>query len=607
MTTRWLPAALLLASQSLSAAQTVVEIKPIIVTATRTAHTADETLASVTVFTRDQIEQRQAQSVQELLRGVTGLSISNNGGPGKATSFFLRGTESDHVLVLIDGVKIGSATQGAAALEHVPVDQIERIEVVRGPRSSLYGSEAIGGVIQIFTRRGGGRLTPYFTLGTGSYGTYDGSAGISGGGAHGWFNITASGLNDASFNACNGQPLVGGCFTVEPDKDGYRNLSGALRAGYQFTNGAEVGLQWLRAKGDSAFDGNFVNESQAEQQLAGGRVRLAPLDGWNVTVAAGRSWDVSHSYKDGVFKSRYDTQRDTVSLQNDIAIGTSQLVTVGLDYQNDSVDSTTAYMRSARRSTGGFAQYQGAFAGNDIQLALRRDDNAQFGNHSTGGVAWGYGFSQGLRLTASYGNAFKAPTFNELYYPGYGNADLRPETSQSLELGLSGNRGWLAWAMNAYRTEVDDLIAYDAASGAPANIDQARIRGLEATAGSRIKGWNVNTSLTLLATENRSSNNAGKVLPRRAGQTLRLDLDRDIGNRYRIGTTLFAEGMRYDDLANSRELGAYATVGLRAEYAIAKAWRLQGHVENLFDKAYETAAFYNQPGRSVYVTLRYRP
>lgn len=602
-----LAAALLLSTQSTFAS----EFGPlkVIVTASRTAETTDETLASVTVITRDDIERLQAKSVQSVLQGVAGINIANNGGPGKTTSIFLRGTGSDHVLVLIDGIKVGSATLGTTAFEHIPIEQIERIEVVRGPLSSLYGSEAIGGVIQIFTRKGGGELKPFFSIGGGSYDTYNASLGISGGGERGWFNLSASGIDTEGFNDCNGKPFPdgAGCFTVEPDEDGYTNLSGSLRAGYRFEDGLEVDAHALKTTGESEFDGDFVNESETVQQVFGGSARFSPVDIWKVTLAAGRSQDESENFKDGSFQTRFESERDTVSFQNDISITDDHLFTLGVDYQEDSVDGTTAYAITSRDNKGLFVQYLGMLAAQNLQLSLRQDDNEQFGNHNTGNVSWGYALQNGLRLKASYGTAFKAPTFNELYFPGFGNADLRPEESRSVEFGLSGNSGWGQWSSNIYETRIDDLIAFDSSIFAPANINQARIRGFEAILNSQIEDWNFTTNFTLLDPENLSEGaNNGNVLPRRAEESLRVDVGHQI-SKYTLGATLFAEGKRYDDLANTRELSGYATLDLRAEYIFAQDWLLQGRIENIFDKVYETAAYYNQPGRGLYVTLRYQP
>lgn len=602
-----LPSAAVLLLGSFSAA--AESIPPLVVTASRTAETGDQTLSSVTVISREDIERAQASSVATLLRGVPGVIITNNGGAGKSTSVFLRGTESDHVLVLIDGIKVGSATLGTTAFQDIPVEQIDRIEIVRGPRSSLYGSEAIGGVIQIFTRKGGGRFSPYFTVGVGSYHSYEASVGVSGGGDHGWFNATAGGIDTKGFNACEGLPSPGGagCYTDEPDKDGYRNVSATLHAGYRFENETELDVHALRVDSDNEFDGGYVNASESAQQVVGGTLRFAPLAVWQAELTVGRSLDDADNFLDGIFRSRFDTQRDTRSLQNNITLGPAHLFTFGADDQTDRVDSTTAYSVNSRDNTGLFSQYQGAFGHHDLQLALRRDDNEQFGRHGTGSAAWGWSLNDRLRFTAAYGTAFKAPTFNELYFPGYGNPDLDPETAKSLELGLNAQLRQGAWSLHIYENRVTDLIAFDAATFSPANIAQARIRGVEALLDYRLGDWNLRTNLTLLDPENQSEDsNSGNTLPRRARQTVRFDVDGSVGG-YRYGATLLAETRRYDDLENSRELAGYATIDLRAETTLGKNWRIQGRIENLFDKHYETAAFFNQPGISLYMTLRYQP
>lgn len=590
-------------------AKEVVALAPVVVTASRTAETADETLASVTVITREDIERTQALSVEEVLRGLAGISIANNGGLGKNTSLFLRGTESDHVLVLIDGIKVGSATLGQAAFQDFPLEQIERIEVVRGPRSSLYGSEAIGGVIQIFTRRGGGPIRPYFSAGAGTHSTSSLVAGLQGGGERSWFHLGLSNLDTQGFNACTGKPFPGGagCFTIEPDADGYRNRAGSLRLGHRFDNGAEVDFHALRAKGQNEFDGTFVNESESVQQVIGGRLKFSPLSRWQVSLSAGQSRDESDNLLNGAFRSRFDTRRDLFSLQNDFALGANQLATIGFDHQNDRVDSTTAFPVTSRRNEGFFAQYLARLGALDLQASLRHDDNEQFGGETTGSAAWGYELIKGLRFTASYGTAFKAPTFNELFFPGFGNPNLQPEESRSVEVGLEGiGRAW-RWSLHAYQTQVDNLIAFDAATFLPQNIDEARLRGIEGIANGTVAGWRIAAHATLLDPENRSSGpNRGKVLPRRAEQSFRLEVDRDIG-RATLGATVVAEGRRFDDLANTRRLGSYATVDLRAEYRPHKDWAVQLKVGNVLDKDYETAAFFPQDGTNVFVTLRYRP
>ncbi|MDP2154624.1 MAG: TonB-dependent vitamin B12 receptor [Sulfuricella sp.] len=569
----------------------------IVVTATRTARTADETLASTTVITRRDIERSQAVSVQDLLQGLAGVSFANNGGAGKATSVFLRGTNSDHVVVLIDGIKVGSATTGTAAFQDFPVEQIERIELVRGPLSSLYGSEAIGGVIQIFTRKGGGALMPSASVMLGSYNTKQATANLSGGGENSWLNLGLSQLETDGFNATKG--------STEPDKDGYRNTSLNLRAGYRFKPGSEVDFHLLRAQGRNDFDGSYQNQSESVQQAAGLSLKHQASELWSLKLAAGQSDDDSDNFLNGVFKSRFNTRRNTLSWQNDLALAPGHLFTLGLDRQEDVVSSTTAYAVTSRDTTGLFAQYQGRAGRQDFQFSLRRDDNSQFGAYTTGNAAWGRALADDLRVTLAYGTAFKAPTFNQLYWPGFGNPDLKPERSRSLEAGLGGKAGAGRWSLNAFETRVTDLIGFDGATN-PVNAS-ARIRGLEAFAALRLADWDTRLNLTLQDPENRSNTaNYGKVLNRRAEQSLRLDLDRDLG-AYRMGVTLRAEGRRYDNLANTTRLAGYGLVDLRAEYRMTRDLRLQARIENLFDKDYETVSLYNQPGRSLFVTLRYQP
>ena len=624
------PAALLLVvgcTSIFAADEPAMLVPPVIVTATRTAQSADATLASVTVITRADLERKQAQSVQEALRSVPGIGIDNNGGLGKHTSIFMRGTNPGHVLVLVDGIKIGSATSGGAALQDIPIDQVERIEVVRGPLSSLYGSEAIGGVIQIFTRRNQGPLTPSFSAGAGSHNTYKLAAGLGGAVDNSWFNANISNLSTAGFNACSGSPSGGGCYTIEPDADGYQQQSAGLRAGHRFSNGTELEASALRSQGDNEYDGISQNEGKFVQQVVTGKLRFAPTEIWHTTLLIGRSWDNTKIYLNGDYTSKFNTRRDTVSLQNDIVTVENQLATLGFDYQNDRVNSSTDYTVAARANKGVFTQYQAAFDKHSLAISARRDDNEQFGNHSTGSLAWGYIYAGGPRLSASAGSAFKAPTFNDLYWPtevypspGFtyiyrGNPTLSSEKSRSVELGVHDIKlGNAVAGLSVYQTHIRNLIdLVDSDTGPselttmPENFSSARIRGVDAEISAHVFQWSVNTHITLLKPEDRSTGpTQGNILRRRAQLTFRLDADRAYGD-YRFGTTLFAVGKRYEDLANTTQIGGYATLDLRGEYAFTSAWMLQARVANLFDKQYETARYYNQDGRNYFLTVRYQP
>jgi vitamin B12 transporter len=577
------------------------EDEKIIVTASRSSELLDATLAPVTVITRADLERLQSQDLQDVLQGLPGLVMATNGGPGKSTALFVRGTESDHVLVLIDGIKVGSATAGSTPFEQVPVDQIDRIEIVRGPRSSLYGSEAIGGVIQIFTRRAraGQGFVPGFSAGGGTRGDGRFDGGVRGRAGNGWFGIGVSGR---STDGVNVRPIEN-----EPDKDGYRNLAGSARIGWRFDSGAEIAASFLQSDGENDFDGSFQNASDTRTQVYGVTARVDPLRPWTVQLAAGRSRDESDNFLDGDFVGDFDTRRDHVSLVNELRIGESHQISLGGDYQNDHVGGTTDYAESTRDDTGVFALYRAEIGDHELSLSGRHDDNEQFGQHRTGGLAYGYRFAPWLRAAISHGTAFKAPTFNELYFPGFGNPDIDPEKSRSTEVSLTGALGRYQWMLNAYQTRIDDLIAFDAAISAPANIDQARIRGVELQLGGTWDALRVQTYMTWLQPENDAGGaNDGNVLPRRPERSARLDAD----YAYRtlsFGMSVYGASDGYDNVGNTVPLPGYATLDLRAGWQALPEWLIQIEGHNVLDKDYETAATYKNHGAGFMATVRFTP
>lgn len=587
----------------------------IVVTASRTPQSLTNTLASTTVITRQQIQAQQAQSVQELLSGVAGIEITNNGGAGKVSSLFLRGTESDHLVFLINGVKVGSATLGSTSFQLIPVEEIERIEIVRGPMSSLYGSEAIGGVVQIFTRDATGPITPTISASVGSNATQKVSAGVSGRHDNSWFSVGISHEQSDGFDACAAESATGfGCITDEPDNDGYRNESVSLRAGHAFDEIATIEFNGLRSEGDVHFDGGFSpfyfvpNESDFVQQSLGLTLGYTPNELWKSTLTVGESRDESDNRQsvDGS-TSFFDTRRHSVNWQNDLFINAQQIVTVGLDYQNDEIASNTAYPVTERDNIAAFAQVQANVGAQDLQVALRHDDNEQFGGHTTGNIAWGFMTANKLRYTASLGTAFKAPTFNELYFPFFGNPDLDPEQSKSFELGVRQSRTNSHWSAALFATKIDDLIAYDPDISLPNNVSEARIVGLETAARRQMGDWQLAGNLTLQKPENRDGGaNHGNQLVRRAEQSLRIDADRTLGE-LRYGLTFRAVGERFDNLSNTRKLAGYGTVDLRISYDVTRDWQVHASATNVLDKEYETASGYNTGGDQYFLGVRYSP
>lgn len=604
------------ASTAIAQDASAQSIDRIIVTGTRSDRGPD-TLAARTVIDREEIERLQPASLQDLLRGQTGLAIYNQGGAGKVSGLFLRGTSPGQVLVLVDGVKIGSPTSGMAAVWDIPVWQIERVEIVRGPLSSLYGSEAVGGVIQIFTRGGGEPgVHPEVGVAIGSERTVKVDAGIRGRGAHGWYSAGVAHEETRGFNACNGDPVTfAGCGTIEPDRDGYRNDSVRLAGGIDFNDQWQADARILRAEGKNEFDGGWANENENVQQVVGAHVRFAPSEKVALHLNAGRNYDDSRSIvgSTGVQSGRITTHRDTGSLQADIG-GETNLLSVGFDWQRDEVEGTTVFDVDHRISRALFGQWRMRAGDQHLQAGLRREDNSQFGDATTGNLAWGWDFTEALRLTASYGTAFRAPTFNDLYYPGFSNPDLRPERSRSIELGVEGRHGWGEWSLRGYQNRLRDLIVYNPALtspsspyGMPDNVQLARVRGLEAMLGLDIAGWDVNATASFIDPRNETPGALdGKLLNRRSKRMARIDADRDFG-RYSLGASVNGNSARFDDPANRVSMGGYATTDLRAGMRMADDWRLQLSVANVFDREYETARWYNQAGRTWLLSLRWQP
>ncbi len=577
-------------------AETLTE-EPIIVTATRTARTADETLAAVTVITREDIERSQAKSVAELLAGETGLDAAVNGGYGKSTSLYLRGTNSDHTLVLIDGLKINSATNGIPSWQYLPLEQIERIEIVRGPRSSLYGADAIGGVVQIFTRAPTEHFRAGAEAGYGTYGTSRVAADVAGTEGATRFSLTGAHFNTDGIDARTASA------GNEGDRDGYRNTSFNARLGRRFANGADVELYAMQAIGHVEYDGN-PNQTASDIGAASARLSFAPDPAWNVKLLTGTSRDYSDNLKDGSFSTTFNTLRHTTSWQNDVTVGKDQLLTLGLDYQDDRIGSTTGYTEKERANRGAFVQHQGRFGNHDLLASWRQDDNEQFGTSDTGNLAWGYALTPTLRSRASWGTAFKAPTFNQLYFPNFGDPNLKPEESVSYEAGLRGKTSAGHWDIRAFQTNVDNLIATVQVGGnfVAQNVDKARIKGVETEIGTRLAGWDTRAALTLMDPRDTGRD---KILNRRAKRSLKLDADRAFG-AWRLGATWLVQGHRYDDVNNTVRLGGYGTLNLRAQHALSKQWVLRANLDNAFDKAYQTVNTYNSPGRSLFVSLGYR-
>ncbi len=630
------PLLLLLTSSQLVTAEESVSINKqggleLSITANRTPQTLKKPVATMSIITKQDIQKYQATSVLELLRRVPGISIKTSGGLGKQTGVSMRGTNTGHLLVLVDGIKIGSATLGAASFQHLPISEIERIEIVRGPRSSLYGSEAIGGVIQIFTsKRKHNKVTPEFSLGYGSHNTLDMSFGVSGGNENNWFQVGAGKLKTDGINARDSYtaypaPNYTPTQVAEKDKDGYQRTSLSLNLGHQFANGVKTELNIMDASGDTQYDGGTVNKTDFHQQAISAKVSTKIVPRLKLTGVIGTSLDDNDNFKNGVKSSTFTTRSKSASILADIAINPNNTLILGTDIQKDSVAGTTKYSTASRNNKAVFTSLQSTIGMHDVEASVRLDDNQQFGKHTTGNIGIGHNFANGLRLTTSYGTAFKAPTFNDLYYPKSGNANLKPEKSKNIEVGLTKSTAHGVLSGSLFQNKINNLIAWTPdANGkySPANVDSVKIQGIELGHKLSLAGWEINPIISYLKPEITNGVNKGQILRYRPQKLLSLDVDRQFG-KFKMGATLQAESKRFTSYRTSMtdttktppvttvtprdKLAGFATLDLRTEYALSKDIALALKLKNVLDTDYKTNKGYNQDGVNGMLTIKYTP
>lgn len=557
------------------------------------------TLAPNTVITRADIERLQINDLPSLLSRFPGIDMTSNGGRGKASSIFMRGTDSDHVLFLIDGVKWFSATSGGAAIQDFPISQIERIEIVRGPRSGLYGSEAIGGVIQIFTRESKSGFTPYGEVSVGSHNAQSITAGATGGNASTSYNVT---VNHSSTNGINAKE------ENDPDHDGYRNKSVSAKLSHQFTDDWSVGLNFLRAEGDNEYDGFLpTNDHTADtvQQVMGVNSEYKLTDIWSFQFQLSESRDQSEDFTNNVSSGVFNTRHRLISVNNLINIAPGHLVSIGFDYEHDKVMSSNDFTEKSRDNRAPYISWQAEVERFNWLLSARHDNNEAYGSKNTGTAEAGFYLTDNLQLVANVGTAFKAPTFNQLYWPStaffVGNPNLEPEKSKSYGLGLIGSVEWGTWSVHSYHTDIRDLLIYQFPT--TENVDEAEIEGIEFDVATNLMGWQVNFNASFLNPEDKETD---KTLRRRAQRMANLHIDRQFG-KWATGASWKVSGHRYDDAANTVRLGGYGLLDLRLSYQFAKDWSAKVTANNVLDKEYQTIPTYNSLDRTVMFTVSYQP
>jgi vitamin B12 transporter len=575
---------------------------PVIVTADRHAQTADETLASVSVITRKDIENSQARDLVDLLRTEAGIDIARSGGPGQSTSLFLRGTNSDHTLVLIDGVRASSATTGSFPFGRISLADIDHIEIVRGPRAVLYGSDAIGGVIQIFTRRA--RHTTFRTE-AGSFGTLGASAATAFG-KKTRVHVSADYGQSVGFSATNANSGS----NYFPDNDGYTRRSVTADVDSQLSKRSRLSLRTWNAANDVEYDQGIEHSINDVSNL---RLSNATTDNWTQTLMLGTVTDQLET-DDTTFGplsvSHVTTHRNNAQWVHDISLGRKAYVTAGLSYEQVHATDDSAPYDSTYSDSAVFALWHKQIGQNDLELGGRTDVHSAFGQHNSGQISWGHPFGNGHRIYASYGTAFKAPNANELYSPGYGgsfagNPLLQPETSASAEIGLKFR--WTRTALDAslYNTDVSNLIAFQGPSNQATNIGRASLQGIEVSLTRSLGAWSSVSKLSLQQARNADT---GLALLRRPDAKLSVQLHRRFSAGTDLSVELLAAGS-HADISNSTytviDVPGYAVVNLAARKPLGGGWTLEGRVQNLTDTHYEVVSGYNTTPLSLYVGLRY--
>lgn len=579
-------AAVLLLSSTGAVAET-----PIIVTATRTAQIADQSLAPVIVIDRDQIVQSQAVDVAELLRKHAGLDIARNGGPGQATSLFLRGTDSNHVLVMVDGVKINPGTIGGAALQNIDPDLIERIEIVKGPRSALYGSEAVGGVINIMTRRAASDLSGAAYAGAGRYDTRKAGASLHMAGEGSRLGMDMAYTDTAGFPAR----------TASDYANGYDNRSINLYGGKRLGN-IDVEISHWQAEGTSDYLDFFlapVSQDYANHVTAL-NLAAAPSDSWSTTLHLSQAQDDIDQHDSNDYAH---TRRDTLDWQNNLQLDTDQLLTAGLYAARDRTSSSVfgSGFREITNTRAIFAQDDLSHGQHRILLAARFTDHDAFGGHITWDGEYGYHFTDRTRFSAAIGTAFRAPDATDRFGFG-GDPTLNPETSRNVELGLHHHLdAQQTLAVSIFNNRIKDLIEYDLNANKMMNIGRARIRGIEAVYDIQARPWAVHVEAIAQNPEDTINN---EPLARRAKRTLTASLSYDVG-RYCFGADWLATSRRKDSPFSDIHNPGYGLLNLTARAAISSRWTLQARLENAADQHYTLADGYNTAGRSFYAELRY--
>ena len=608
-------------------AQTV--LNPIVVSGSREPQPLDRVTADVVVIDAERIRASTADSVEDLLRRAAGVQLSRTGGPGQSASIFVRGAGSSNTVVLVDGVRIGSATLGQVEFESLGLSQIERIEVLRGPGSSLYGADAVGGVVQIFTRKGE-EVAPRLTAraAVGGHHSYDIQAGVSG--AQGGFDYAASLGREGSRGVSALRP--GDPFNnYNPDDDGFKRDTAQAKLGFTPVAGHRIGLNIVSSRLNAQYDASeYAPPAFAQDNTPDFRGKLnSDVIGLDYRGTISPIWTISAllSHNDDDLKSggniinRFRTRRDQLTWQNALKLGADQQLVVALEQLNEKAHSDSFDADKKRDNSAAVVGYTGGFGAHVVQLDLRHDHNSVYGNNTTGRLGWSMEIANNLRVRALAGTTFRAPSFNELYYPGYGvdaavaaqygGQAVTAEKGRSFELGLTWRQGDSDAAFTVYNNRVRDMIGYETDSnlcpvtptgayafGCARNIGRARLQGATLTGSTRFGALRMAATVDVLDAKDLDTE---QRLTRRAAHQENLSADYDLG-AWSFGAAVLAVGSRPD---GGVKLAAYETLDLRARWRFTPQWQLEAKLLNATDRDIEPARGYQSIGRQAWIGVRY--
>lgn len=601
-----------------SAPTTPATLDTIVVTPSRTPTPLNNIVGDVTVIDSTELRAAGQESLADVLSRQHGVQISTSGGPQTQTSLFLRGTNPQQTLVLIDGIRINSQTSGAVNWNAIDPASVERVEIVRGAASSLYGSDAIGGVINIITRKGTEEGPPklWATFGLGSQSTVKSSAGISGKQGDLDYSLSGSMANSSGFNATSPLNSFG---EYNTDKDGYNqhSITGAL--GYNWAQGQRVDLNLFNGYINGQFDaGEYAGDTYGltRQQVYAVTSTNRMNEAWESVLRFGFSKESSDSRSYGSSYTFGNIQRSYM-WQNRLSLAENQTLSLLAERLEERVTpGSTSYTVNERNTNSVGAIYQGQFNRHHLQASLRNDSISSYGSEPTGGLSYSYDLTDNLTASLSANTGFRAPTFGDLYAPNLygnvGNPDLKPEKSRNFEAGLRYTNDHSALGVVVYQNTIRDMIVgyvFDPELGKSTakNIDRARIRGMTLTAEHDWENTSVQTSVDLMDPRNQSSrgNLYGNQLQRRARYVYRLNAQHQF-DAMRLGAEYQFVGKRFDDPANRTRLGGYGLTHLTASYDLNKHAAVHVRWDNVFNKQYTNAYGYQSPGSSIFVNLSLR-